>query len=192
MVKDLISHLAVTSVEWWLLDFLDMRVLVPLLILIRLHEQSSAINVWKDRNILITIQYMLGIKWLVWIWIQCINKKIALPIFIIIIIKACRQHEFAQLSHVIQPPWTIALNKSLIQYPVSAQNWSKFLLVGHRRTLLMSSSLLLQQFLVFLTWKVCEIGGKWPYNFCSVVIFYQNLLKKACSFILYFSSYFFT
>ena len=41
----------------------------------------------------------------------------------------------------------------------------------------MSLSLLLQQCLVHLTRKVCEIGGKWPYSCSFVGSCFQDLLK---------------
>ena len=39
---------------------------------------------------------------------------------------------------------------------------------AHRSTLLMISSLLLQQYLVRLIWIVFMMGGRWPYSCCFV------------------------
>ena len=51
----------------------------------------------------------------------------------------------------------------------------------------MSPSLLLQQFpacLVYLTWIVFVIGGKWPYSSCFVGCFLQDLFNIACSILV--------
>ena len=51
----------------------------------------------------------------------------------------------------------------------------------HRSTSLMSSSLLLQQCpacLVRLTWIVFVMGGRWPYSWCLVGCWNQNLGKS--------------
>ena len=72
----------------------------------------------------------------------------------------------------------IILGRSSMQHPVSAQSWSMYVFVDwhtlacpcagfHRRTSLMSSSLLLQQCpacLVRLTRMVWVICGRWPYS----------------------------
>ena len=52
----------------------------------------------------------------------------------------------------------------------------------HRSTSLMSSSLLLQQCpacLVRLTWIVFVMGGWWPYNWCFVGCWHQDLFNIA-------------
>ena len=54
----------------------------------------------------------------------------------------------------------------------------------HRSTLLMSSSLLLQQCpacLVYLTWIVFLMGGRWPYSWCLVGCCRQDLFNIARS-----------
>ena len=54
----------------------------------------------------------------------------------------------------------------------------------HRSTLLMSSSLLLQQCpacLVRLTWIVFVMGGRWPYSWCLVGCCRQDLFNIARS-----------
>ena len=92
-----------------------------------------------------------------------------------IIIKLCWPHRFLSLS---LSSITLAGLPNNIQCPC---NRGKFLLVGphwhcpcigvHRRMLLMSSSLLLQQCsicLVCLTSMVFEMGGKWMYSCCFV------------------------
>ena len=76
-------------------------------------------------------------------------------------------------------------------YPVSVQSWTCLVLAGrpllacpcvgiHRRTSLMSLSLLLQLCpagLVRLTWIVYEMGSKWPYSFCFVRCCFKDLFK---------------
>ena len=50
----------------------------------------------------------------------------------------------------------------------------------HRRTSFINLSLLLHQCPAYqarLTWMVCEIGGKWPYSFCSVECCFQDFFK---------------
>ena len=37
--------------------------------------------------------------------------------------------------------------------------------------------------LVHLSWMVCEMGGKWPYNFCFAEYCFQDLFKTACNII---------
>ena len=52
----------------------------------------------------------------------------------------------------------------------------------HKSTSLMSSSLLLQQCpacLVRLTWMVFVMGGRWPYSWCLVGCYRQDLFKIA-------------
>ena len=76
----------------------------------------------------------------------------------------------------------IASGRSSGLHPVSSQSCCMYVRAGrpafvrpyegvHRRTSLMSSSLLLQQCpacLVRLTWIVFVMGGKWPYSWCFV------------------------
>ena len=59
----------------------------------------------------------------------------------------------------------------------------------HRSTLLMRSSLLLQQYpacLVRLTWIVFVMGGKWPYSWCLVgyiyiyIYIYRVIHRQIC------------
>ena len=57
----------------------------------------------------------------------------------------------------------------------------------HRSTLLMSSSLLLQQcpaYLVRLTWIVCVMEGRWPYSWCLVGCFRRDLFNIARSILV--------
>ena len=65
----------------------------------------------------------------------------------------------------------------------------------HWRTLIMSSSLLLLQclpFLVHLTWIVCQLGAKWPYDSCFVGCCFQDWFKTAQSILVSFPSNFFS
>ena len=55
---------------------------------------------------------------------------------------------------------------------------------AHRSTSLMSSSLLLQQCsacLVCLIWIVFMMGGRWPYSWCFVGCYSQDLFNIACN-----------
>ena len=57
----------------------------------------------------------------------------------------------------------------------------------HKSTSLVSSSLLLQQYpacLVRLTWIVSVIGGRWPYSWCLVGCYRQDLFKIARSILV--------
>ena len=81
------------------------------------------------------------------------------------------------LSHHLSLSF-IASGRSSGQHPVSSQSCCMYIRAGrpafaqsyvgvHRSTLLMSSSLLLQQCpacLVRLTWIVFVMGGRWPYS----------------------------
>ena len=49
----------------------------------------------------------------------------------------------------------------------------------HRSTSLMSTSLLLQQCLVHLTWIVFVMGGRWPYTWC-----FGCVATRTCSILL--------
>ena len=65
----------------------------------------------------------------------------------------------------------------------------------HRSTSLMSSSLLLQQCpacLVRLTWIVFVMGGRWPYSWCLVGCFLQDLFNIARSILIELPSSFFS
>ena len=65
----------------------------------------------------------------------------------------------------------------------------------HRRTSLMSSSLLLQQCpacLVRLTWIVFVMGGRWPYSWCLVVCCHQDLFNIAHRILVKLPSSFFS
>ena len=58
---------------------------------------------------------------------------------------------------------------------------------AHRRTSLLSLSLLLQQCpkcLVYLIWMVWEIGGKWLYICCYVNYCFQDLFSITCSILV--------
>ena len=109
--------------------------------------------------------------------------------------------------HVILPVWisltlshhsslsSITLGRSSILHPVSVQSFCRWVLAGcptlacpcegvHGRTLLMSSSLLLQQCplcLVCLIWMVFEMGGRWPCSCCFVRCGLQDLFNTAFS-----------
>ena len=89
----------------------------------------------------------------------------------------------------------IALGRSSGQHPVSSHSCWMYVRAGrpafarpcvgiHKRTSLMSSSLLLQQCpacLVRLTWIVFVIGGRWPYSWCLVGCCCQDLFRIARS-----------
>ena len=59
----------------------------------------------------------------------------------------------------------------------------------HRRTSLVSSSFLPQQFPACLIWMVCKMRGKWPYSCCFVRCCFQDIFNAAslCSSHLPFS-----
>ena len=92
----------------------------------------------------------------------------------------------------------IALGRSSGQHPVSSHSCWMYVRAGHpafarpcvgvhKSTSLMSSSLLLQQCpacLVHLTWIVFVIGGRWPYIWCLVGCYCQNLFKIAHSILV--------
>ena len=92
----------------------------------------------------------------------------------------------------------IASGRSSGLHPVSSQSYCMYVravrpafarpCVGvHRRTSLMSSSLLLQQYpacLVRLTWIVFVMGGRWPYSCCFVGCFRQDLFKISRSILV--------
>ena len=69
------------------------------------------------------------------------------------------------------------------------------LLLDHRSTSLISSSLLLKQCpacLVRLTWIVFVMGGRWPYSWCSVGCCLQDLFEIVRSILVYLPSSFFS
>ena len=91
-------------------------------------------------------------------------------------------------------------------HPVSSHSCCMYVLAGHpalsrpyvgvhRSTSLMSSSLLLQQSpacLVRLTWIVFVVGGRWPYRWCFVGCFRQDLFKIARNILMLLPSIFFS
>ena len=92
----------------------------------------------------------------------------------------------------------IASGRSSGQHPVSSHRCWMYVRAGrpafarpcvgvHKSTLLMSSSLLLQQCpacLVRLTWIVFVIGGRWPYSWCLVGCCRQDLFNIARSILV--------
>ena len=112
--------------------------------------------------------------------------------------------------HVVPPAWIsltlsrhsslsfIASRRSSGLYNVSSQSFCMWVRAGrpalarpcagaHRRTSLMSSSLLLQQYsarLVRLTLIVFEMEGKWSYSCCFVGCCLQDLFKIARSILV--------
>ena len=87
----------------------------------------------------------------------------------------------------------IAPGRSSRLHPVSSQSCCMYVRTGrptfdwpcagvHRSTLLMTSSLLLQQCpacLVCLAWIVFVMGGRWPYSWCLVGCCCQDLFNIA-------------
>ena len=83
-------------------------------------------------------------------------------------------------------------------HPMSSHSCCMYVLAGrpaftrpyvrvHRSTLLMSSSLLLQQCppcLVHLTWIVFMMGGRWPYSWCLVGCCCRDLFNIACNILV--------
>ena len=92
----------------------------------------------------------------------------------------------------------IASGRSPWLYPVSSQGCCIYVRASrpafarpcegvHRRTSLISLSLLLQQCpacLVRLTWIVFVMGGRWPYSCCFVGCCLQDLFNIACSILV--------
>ena len=92
----------------------------------------------------------------------------------------------------------IAPGRSSGQHPVSLHSCWMYVRAGrpvfarpcvgvHKSTSLMSSSLLLQQCpacLVCLTWIVFVKGGRWPYSWCLVGCYRQDLFKIARSILV--------
>ena len=110
------------------------------------------------------------------------------PLFIITI-KSCWKYRFPSFPLAISPYWP-SLGKSSRLHSVSTQS-CKYLLtlvcpcIGvHKRMSFMSLSLFTQQCpvcLVCFTSMVCEMDGKWPYNYCFVGYCFQDLFKTAHS-----------
>ena len=92
----------------------------------------------------------------------------------------------------------IAFGRSSGLHPVSSHNCCMYVLAGrpafawpyagvHRSTSLMSSSLLLQQCpacLVRLTCIVFVMGGKWPYSWCLVGCWRQDMFSIALDLLI--------
>ena len=101
---------------------------------------------------------------------------------------------------------SITLSWSSWIHPVSVQSCCKEVLVGcptlvnpceevHNRTLLMSSSLLLQQCparLVRLIWMVFKMGSRWPYSCCFEGCCFQDLFDIDCSILVQLASSFYS
>ena len=97
----------------------------------------------------------------------------------------------------------IALDRSSRRHLVSLQSWREQVFAGRptqmsprvriHRTSLMSSSLLLQQaYLVRLTWMVCEMGGKLTYSCGFVGCCFLDLFKTSRSIFVQFASSFYS
>ena len=98
----------------------------------------------------------------------------------------------------LSPLFPIVHRRSSGLHPVSSHSCCMYVRAGrpafsrpyvrvHRSTSVMSSSLLLQQcpaFLVRLTWIVFVMGGRWPYNWCLVGCWHQDLFNIACSILV--------
>ena len=89
----------------------------------------------------------------------------------------------------------IASGRSSGQHPVSSHSCCMYVLAGrpafawpyagvHRSTSHMSSSLLLQQCLVRLTWIVFVMEGRWPYSWCFVGCYRQDLFNIALNILV--------
>ena len=107
----------------------------------------------------------------------------------------------ARISLILSRHFSLSFiisGRSSGQHPVSSHSCWMYVRAGrpafarpcvgvHKSTSLMSSSLLLQQCpacLVRLTWIVFMIGGRWPYSWCLVGCFRQDLFKIARSNII--------
>ena len=100
----------------------------------------------------------------------------------------------------------IASGKSSGLHPVSSHSCCMYIRAGrpafawpyagvHWSTSLMSSSLLLQQCpvcLVHLTCTVFVMGGKWPYSWCLVGCYRQDLFNIALNILVQLPSSFFS
>ena len=105
-------------------------------------------------------------------------------------------HHVVQITHI---SLTLSRNSFLFpifsgrfssQYPVSVQSYCWYVLIArptsarpgeglHRRTLLMSSTLLLPVCLVRLIWMILEMGGRLPYSSYFVRCFFKDLFNIA-------------
>ena len=100
----------------------------------------------------------------------------------------------------------IASGRSSWLHPVSSQTCCMYVRAGlptfarpyvrvHRSTSLMSSSLFLQQCPachVRLTWLIFVMGGRWPYSWCLVGCYLQDLFNITRSILVYLPSSFFS
>ena len=113
----------------------------------------------------------------------------------IIIILSCRKLGYPWPSHATSRSTPLAGLQGYIPYPhcswmyVRAGHpaFARPYVGVHRSTLLMSSSLLLQQCpvgLVRLTWIVFVMGGRWPYSWCLVECCRQDLVNIARSILV--------
>ena len=133
------------------------------------------------------------------------NKLTNRPSKIIFIIIVCWQYGFFWISQDIdsfQPSHSL-LSPDGIQCPDNAHRW-KISLIGQywcihvKETIRELCLCVCPYFLVFsaclahLTWIICLMGSIWPYNHCFEGCFFQDLLKKACHILVYFSSSFFS
>ena len=118
-------------------------------------------------------------------------------IYIIIIIKSCRQHGYPWPSLATSLYHSSPL-AGLWLHPASSNNCCMYVRAGrpvfawpyagvHRSTSLMSSFLLLQQCpacLVRLTCIVFVMGGNWSYSWCLVGCWRQNLFNIALNILV--------
>ena len=110
-----------------------------------------------------------------------LEYEIYIYIYIYIYIMSCRQHEY---------PWPSLATSSYRSSPLAGlQDYCMYVRAGrpafarpyvevHWSTSLLSSSLLLQQCpacLVRLTWIVFVMEGRWPYSWCFVGCYLQDL-----------------
>ena len=139
------------------------------------------------------------------IWKKC-NYK---PWFVLPIqnwLYSCNHHHHqvmppAQISLTLSRHFSqsfIAFGRSSGLHPVSSHNCCMYVRAGrpafawpyagvHRSTSLMSSSLLLQQCpacLVCLAWIVFVMGGNWPYIWCLVGCWRQDLFNIALNILV--------
>ena len=107
------------------------------------------------------------------VFLNSLNSYISLLVREVTIIMSCCQHGHRRPS-LVTPLYRSSLlagPQGYIQYPHRAVvcKFEMVTLLVHRRTSLMSSSLLLQQCpacLVRLTLIVFVMGGRWPYSWC--------------------------
>ena len=137
----------------------------------------------------------------------CLNSfnysYLILVIILIIIIMSCHQHRYPWPSLATSPYHSSLLAGSSGLHPVSSHSCCMYVRAGrpafawpysgvHRSrslmsTSLMSSSLLLQQSpacLVRLTCIVFVMGGKWPYSWCLVGCWRQDLFSIALNILV--------